>query len=311
MLRIVIAATLGCLTQLASGQTLTADQIAQQFMPPAFAAFASTHTYLADRREWSVLPIDLGHTGRNDYLAVGYANGQVGYLRIIRLGEIPTLAGESSPAVECESQPFLEAVDLDGDGKPEVSMSCRIGNRGSQFHSFFKWTGGGVTPLNPVDEGQAPAWAPIREASLVDIDGDGVLDVLEASAEAGVDADGFVTQDYAIYRLVGDKLAKSPTGVIYFSKFLRGTGAPVTVTEHFTAPSGTFIMTIVNGTRGENMVDSAVVTLNGVKILSPASFSNRSRLIQTDVMLGARNTLSVELRSAPGSYVHVLLTPKP
>src|SRR5450755_800143 len=122
---------------IANAQQAVDDQIAAQFVPPAFTAYAASHTYLSDDRAWKVMPVDLDHTGHADYLAVAYGNGHLGYLRAIRKGAVPTLAADTAVPVACDSQPTISAVDLDGDGKPELVLACRIGNRGAMFSSLF------------------------------------------------------------------------------------------------------------------------------------------------------------------------------
>jgi hypothetical protein len=59
------------------------------------------------------------------------------------------------------------------------------------------------------------------------------------------------------------------------------------------------------------MVSSGVVTLNGASIAQPSSFSKNQRIITASVTLAQQNTLSVELRSSPGSFVHILFAPRP
>ena len=287
------------------------EGIAQAFVPPAFTAYAASHRYQADHRQWSILPVDLDHTGHTDYLAIGYTNGHVGYLRVVRLGATPTLASESSPATACESVPSVEAIDLDGDGKPEIAMSCRVGNGGAQFSSIFRWQAPILVVLNPPNPKRPGAWLGLREPNYVDVDGDGTLEVLETSAAAAVDDAGTVTQTYELYRLASGKLVKASSGVTYFNQFTRTTGKPAAENETFTATPGTFVLTIVNGERGQHAVDSGVITLNGTTIASPSVFTNKARVMQTDVTLAAQNTLGVELRSAPESFLAILLTPKP
>jgi len=298
---------------LASAQTPTTadDQIAAQFMPPAFSAFAAANTYLSDYRTSSVLPVDLGHTGHLDYLAVAYGNGHIAYLRVIRKGAVPALAGESTTAVNCDSTPSVSAIDLDGDGIPELSLQCRVGNAGHQFYSLFKWTAGVLAPLNPASKRRANAWEPIMEANFIDMDGTGVFSVLEPSCPFTVDEGGAVNQCWVAYRLANGKLTKSPgSELTLFERFNRGEGKPESETRKFSATPGPYKLTVINGERGQNLVAAGNITLNGVTIVSPDAFSKNARVIQLDVTLAAQNVLSVVLNSAPGTFIQVLLMPK-
>jgi hypothetical protein len=87
--------------------------------------------------------------------------------------------------------------------------------------------------------------------------------------------------------------------------FVRTAGKPVAVTMSFTAlhPTLSYTLHIDNGgTQGTfARVSSAVVTLNGIEIAGPSDFSQNVRVIEKPVKLAATNTLTVELRSAPGS----------
>jgi hypothetical protein len=296
----------------AHAQTATNDQIASQFMPPMFAAFAADNPYLAHRdTTWRVLPVDLDHTGKLDYLAIGYGNGHIGFLRVVRKVGTPVLAADSSSEVECDSGPNVKAIDLDGDGKPELSIDCRIGHAGNRFFSLFRWSKDGLTTLNPLEESDSSEWRPIQDANFVDTDGDGIMEVLEPSAPTSVDENGFVSQQWDTYRLVDGKLTKFVNGAIsHYEIFLRHKGAPVTTVDKFAATPGAYTLTILNGQRGQNLVSSGVVTLNGVSMAQPSSFSKAAVCVNTNVTLTDRNTLSVELRSAPESFIEVLLTPK-
>jgi hypothetical protein len=294
----------------AAAQTLD-EQTAQQFVPPAFAAFAAANTYLSDNQTESVLPIDLDQTGRNDYLAVAYGNGHIAYLRVIRKGAVAALAGDSASAMQCDSAPSVSAVDLDGDGKPELILTCTVGNRGRRFSSLFKWTGAGLSTLNPPSARRSNAWEPIAQTNFADIDGNGVLAIVSPSCPFTVSEDGVVDKCWSVYRLVNGRFTKSAGGdIVLFELYVRDTGKPEAETKKFAAAPGPYQLTIVNGERGQNRVSSAVITLNGANVASPNSFSKNTPVIASDVILGAQNTLSVELRSSPGSFIHVLLTPK-
>ena len=86
--------------------------------------------------------------------------------------------------------------------------------------------------------------------------------------------------------------------------YVRSTGAPVTVSDTFSiANPGTALLHITNGgASGQyERVSSAVITLNGVTVVSPGEFSQQVGLIDKLVPLAGVNTLTVELRSKPDS----------
>lgn len=293
-------------------QNLTDDQIAAKFIPQGFTVFAAENTYLADDRTWQALPVDLDRTGREDYLAVAYGNGHIAYLSVIRKGASPSLVAESAAATACDGSPGVSTIDLEGDGKPELVLSCHIGNHGVTFRSIFKWSTGALIALNPPHARRVNAWAPLCEANFADIDGDGIMEVLEADGGFTVDDQDFVTQRWNVYRLVNGRLTQDGARVLpYFGMFVRGKGQPRTNAEQFVATPGKYTLTIANGERGQNMVNSCVITLNGATIASPSLFSKNVKVITMDVVLAAKNTLSVQLRSSPGSLIHVIFATKP
>jgi RHS repeat-associated protein len=86
--------------------------------------------------------------------------------------------------------------------------------------------------------------------------------------------------------------------------YVRGQGAPVAVTDTFSAsPGTTFILRIDNGgSHGQyGRVSSAVVTLNRVVVVGPSDFNQQVTVIRRRVTLQSHNVITVELRSAPGS----------
>jgi hypothetical protein len=74
-----------------------------------------------------------------------------------------------------------------------------------------------------------------------------------------------------------------------------------------------FVLKVKNGEDdGSNRISSAVVSLNGVKILGPADFNQNVPLIErTIVPLELDNTLSVNLRSNPGGFLLVQVLGEP
>ena len=89
-----------------------------------------------------------------------------------------------------------------------------------------------------------------------------------------------------------------------------GRPAPKAEEQTFTVAPGTYTIAVMNGLRGQHMVSSAVVSLNGQVALSPDLFSQNARLLSADVALPAQNTITVDLRSVPTSFIDVVIMPK-
>jgi hypothetical protein len=101
--------------------------------------------------------------------------------------------------------------------------------------------------------------------------------------------------------------------VVLFGKtYSRLTGKPITVTDSFSLLSsikGRFKLTVVNG--GSAMatrVSSARILLNGIEVVGPSDFSQDVATVERDITVQGNNTLSVELRSSPGSSFQVFVT---
>jgi len=73
------------------------------------------------------------------------------------------------------------------------------------------------------------------------------------------------------------------------------------------------VLNVQNGTEdGANRVSSAVVSLNGVKVLSPADFSQKVAGLQRSIAPhDQENILTVNLRSNPGGYLLVQIQGQP
>jgi hypothetical protein len=91
------------------------------------------------------------------------------------------------------------------------------------------------------------------------------------------------------------------------ANFVRDTGNPVAVTTSFTVlnPNTAYTLHIDNGgAQGEfARVSSAVILLNGVQVAGPSDFNKNVTVIEKPLTLVRTNTVSVELRSQPGSGI--------
>jgi RHS repeat-associated protein len=102
-----------------------------------------------------------------------------------------------------------------------------------------------------------------------------------------------------------DTTAVTPRFLFGPEDFVRGRGKPRVVTRTFSVPSPTAPATlcVVNGGWHHHYlrIASAVVTLNSVPVLQPKDFNPRIKRLTRAVTLLAKNTLTVEVRSQPGS----------
>jgi hypothetical protein len=91
--------------------------------------------------------------------------------------------------------------------------------------------------------------------------------------------------------------------------YTRASGAPSKVTKTFSAryPNVKHTLVIQNGTTAADLVTSAIVEVNGVRVFGPNDFSNNRSTLEKLIPVQAENTISVEVRGAPGSTMTVRL----
>jgi hypothetical protein len=89
--------------------------------------------------------------------------------------------------------------------------------------------------------------------------------------------------------------------------YVRGTGAPVAVTETVT-PCNTerpFTLRVENGAERRPRVSSGVITLNGAEVVHQRDFDQRVTLIERPITLRPVNILAVRLAGQPGGAVAI------
>jgi hypothetical protein len=93
--------------------------------------------------------------------------------------------------------------------------------------------------------------------------------------------------------------------------FVRGNGKPVTETASLTIKNAdiSYTLKVYNGgiNSGYPKVSSAVIKLNGSTVLEEKDFNQQISNLSKSISLGTSNQLQVELRSAPGSGLTVII----
>ena len=89
--------------------------------------------------------------------------------------------------------------------------------------------------------------------------------------------------------------------------YTRDESAPQDVTRNFTVrnPNTTYTLHIDNGGADQQgtKVTSAIITLNGVQIVSPSEFGQSTLTLDKAVTLQANNTITVQLRAQPTGII--------
>src|SRR5437899_1667962 len=92
--------------------------------------------------------------------------------------------------------------------------------------------------------------------------------------------------------------------------YVRGTGAPATVTNTFTVlnPNTQYTLRLHNGGLVDSSTDrvsSTTVTLNGVVIVAPNDLNQNVAEVDRAVTLQTTNQLNVQVRGAPGGTLSI------
>lgn len=274
----------------------TDEELAMRFYPADLDAFFYRNHLpgTVAPRLTTLLRVDLDRTGRADYLAVAYSNGLAAELKLIRgvgaeaavvaVGEDETLGGRGTPT--------LDAADFENDGVPELIVGF------SRANWIFKYRNGALVLFGPSRQGTVGVTTDLTDAAFLDIDGDGVLEILEVSIEAGA---------YVVHKLGADgKFTRTATSVGFTDVFQRSDEEPEEEQRVFTATPGKYILRITNGDQSKkSMVTAGEIRLNGKTVVGSQELRKGTALLSIPVTLPETNELSVILRSDPDSYLHV------
>jgi VCBS repeat protein len=284
----------------AAGQA-SDDALAMQFYPSALDdIYTANHAPGGDiPRHVTILRLDLAHTGNTDFIAVAYSNGKAARLKVIQTTGTPHVVGESQDTtMGGAGRPVLEAVDIDNDGIPEIAV---------HFHRatwLYKFKNNALVLFGPSLQGTTCTTTNLGDTYFADIDGDGILEILE-------EAHGASDLTYIVHKLDQNGVfQKTSGGAAFFSGFERGDGNPTTEELTFAAVAGAnYLLRIVNGDQKKaGTVTSADVRLNGVLVAGPNDFKGTPRTLALPVKLLASNTIDVTLRSDPGTVITITVT---
>lgn len=301
------------------GYPQTAEQLVEQFFPQRLideseidfkqggpAAFKASEFIVAD----------LDGVGRRNYIVAAYSNGFSGAIRVLKQqNNTFVLIHEPNLRLLSGIFPGIQLIDINGDGKPEVAVSFSSA-RGPAFNWIFSWSGSELALIGPSSTNEhGDVHTSIVDPDFVDIDGDGILDIVQGPDEGPIPPgieDSIPPGKYRIYSFDGQKfrLSRSPS---FFGTFFRHTGAPAAKSARFRVDltEVPYLLKIVNGdSKGKDKVSSAEIQLNGVLMAGPERFNQQVREIVIPVKLNKANVVSVELRGAPGGQITLTVEPQ-
>jgi len=132
---------------------------------------------------------DLNGTG-TEFIVAAYTNGFAAGIRVLsRQGTRPLLVDEPALRLLGGVYPFVRFIDIDNDGRPEVVTSFTSA-RGHLADWVFKWNGATLDLIGPstVDE-HGDVSTLLSEAGFRDLDGDGILEIINSRQRAPLAAD--------------------------------------------------------------------------------------------------------------------------
>ena len=149
---------------------------------------------------WVVLRADAD--GSPLIVLAAYTNSQAGSVRVLAKGAAGFApADEASGAAIAGSSCRAEGIDIDRDGMLEAVV--RFGTRAGTTDWVYAWRDGALADLSPLTSEGVPI--AVFNAELLDLDGDGVLELLSRPA-----APSTSVQPAAVFRLSAGSYVPSP-----------------------------------------------------------------------------------------------------
>lgn len=240
--------------------------------------------------------VDLDGTGTANYI-VAVSDDRV---RVLKTGGgTATVVAEAAPDTMTGANPQLRLVDLDGDGRPEIVASYPT-PRASESTWIFRWTGHELTNFGPtVTVGPRHITHSILGlVEFFDVDGDGVLDLVEFDREA---------QGIRIWKRSSDGAYKvTRNRVAYINRYQRHTAEPELFSAVFSATPGQVLeVTVIV----EKAVTGGDVHINGQLIFGPSDFRKSTRLLKNTIKAKAVNEVQSTVDGKPGAAIVVMLAP--
>ncbi|HEX3534875.1 MAG TPA: VCBS repeat-containing protein [Gemmatimonadaceae bacterium] len=293
--------------------TTTAENIAKQFFPAALTIIGGLP--VPPSQQQVVFATGALEPGGPTLIVAGYCNSERGSIAVISAAGTPTMLASVMPESLVGRHIAVRLLDLDGDQRLKIVV--RVDQyRGLPGTWVYEWSSGELKLLGPTSE-ETPGnvASELSDATFVDLDGDGVMEVIDHQAGASYDDNGQATvaNEYIVGHVGNSTFAPQP--VDYFGQFVRTKATPIASDAHFNATNGDhprdFIL--VNGTGDpKTRVASATVTLNGSVIVHASDLNEKiERVRLTLPSVATENILSVELHGQPGASVMIVLRPQP
>lgn len=273
-------------------------------------------------RDVAYAEADLDGSGRASYIVAAFTNGFS--------AAVSVLAKQGTSAVEVATpsfpmmlgiHPYVKLHDVDHDGRPEVVVSFSSAT-GANADWVLRWQDGTLKSIGPMETDEdGDAGTLLMDALFIDLDGDGILEIVNAPDESQDDA-----TEYEVFALVGGQYAAAPSRrLAFFDTFARPpkpatetkgredqNSQPEVIDRTFVVPDTTvsYELTVVNGdASGAHRVTSADLIVNGTVVAGPGVLGGHRRIVTVRFTPGATNTIRAVLRGPRDTWLTIAVGP--
>ena len=236
---------------------------------------------------------DFDGSGVRGTLVAAYSNGEAAVVRVLATSGTDWQVIAEADAV-AGREPEVTALDLDGDHRDEIIVAAMHTSQVKEY-TIFRFEKGHLTDITPVPPARTVD-PDLGISEFLDMDGDGRLEMVSTYRCEGCPSDVFALRQNGTFAFIG-----SP---VYIRRYARVAGEPKTINDSFDVanPQGSYEMLI--GVQGDVPVASAIVQLNGVRVVSPADLHKGVTLLRVNnIPILPQNAISVELRGDPKSAI--------
>ena len=282
------------------------QSIVAELYPQALLDKASAE-HRTPTKETAFVVLECSAEGAPKLVVAAYSNGIDGAFRVLNIDA----AGHAGVVHEntdlLGSNPSIEAIDIDGDGKPEVAAHSTSAT-GVQSIYLYRWNGTALVDLLPDSQ-------TLDNASLVDLFHNGTMQLVAVDEpRQRPDIDQQITATSTVYELTGGTFVKTKK-LLFSDLFVRRKGTPRTEIQRFDAgaSNGPFVAYVINGEKnGDHRVSSAQVAVNSVDIAAPRNFNQQVDKIEVALagMKPSANQITVRLQGEPGARIRVVVEDK-
>ena len=243
----------------------------------------------------ATVTLDGPHT--TPYIVAAFTNTFDAAVRVIKpvSGELRG-AGVATGSQLSGIWPRLSAIDVDGDGKPEILL-CITGEKRSCRTWILAWDGANLNSIGPDSNDEIRTHSTVlTDPALRDIDGDGRLEII----------DGAAGRPQWVYHLDNGKYSFQKH-ILFYGIFARHPGMPAPFTLKFSSDDASeHTLTIMNGEQnGSHRAASAVITVNGMDVVKPSDLNENVYRIVKTMTTSSTNRITAEVRGEPDAIIFV------